>query len=396
MKNVLFIQFYIKEIDIIRGIKNLGLLNGFSDTYNFCKNIGDFVWVDQDNATNYIIPFSKGTVFISAFFIKNLVSATKWAKENPDIKFVVGGPVVLLRNDVSTLPNLFLERKSVEEYFNIPDFSNNWELDISYIKHITNKFDKIQFSYTIDSKCYWNKCTFCNYSIENNRKRKTIDFSFIDKISFDGIKHIRFNTPGLTKNYIEKIMNKIIPREDVIYNSLIRCDKPVYETLEYFLDKYKNTKAKFQFETGAEYPSNRILEHMQKGINVYDIRQTLSLLKRYENITNKVFFMTGWPYIIENDLFELLDFCEKVKTLDFIQLHRVFCFPDTAMHEMYKDRLYEKIYEGGYYRGYVIKLTEKELELSLKSEEALKKLTKVVSDYYCSLNHTYDKDGETP
>jgi hypothetical protein len=102
MGDTLFVQFFneIKET-------YFDLCNGFSDTYDLCKSKGDLYWTQHEadqtkwyldeTYTNRELPISSGTVYISAIYVNHLYQSYIWAREYPDIRFIVGGPVAAER-----------------------------------------------------------------------------------------------------------------------------------------------------------------------------------------------------------------------------------------------------------------------------------------------------------
>ena len=153
LKETVFIQFYGKTHS-----GWFDLCNGFSDTWQTCRSLGDFLWLPhlQDTTLWYTpkayqdvdLPFSKGVAYVSASYINHLYQAYTWALKYPGIRFIVGGPVAAERlarkgqwhpvhfKVEGKLPdNLILTGQSMESMFHGPDFSGSdfsdpWQLEL--------------------------------------------------------------------------------------------------------------------------------------------------------------------------------------------------------------------------------------------------------------------------
>jgi len=379
MNNIFFIQFYSKYHTC------LSLSNGFSDAYNYCKTLGSFLWVDDTKLNKFKIPIEEGTVYISSVYPNHLIQSIIWSKQYPNINFISGGPAISTNNnlDIDIPDNLKLTKKTVEDYFNIPTTSENWNLDITDIKDEAKKYNKILFSYTIDTSCYWKKCTFCNYHYVSNSINKKIELSPIDNIDFDGIKQVRLNTPSITSKQLKDIFKKITYKKNMIYDILMRCDKSIYTTLDYILKNIKGDIPNLKFRLGIEFPSNRMLNYMKKGFSVDDILNTIKILNKYKNIKIYTMFMVGWPILNRQDIDDLKYFSNEISdvTLEFISIHRTFCCINTELFDQYKDDIEKHSYVGNLYRGYFPKLNKKQLHLNKKAIDIIRTIkTKNLSE----------------
>lgn len=372
--NTLFIQFY-SEFKSTRKGTCFALCNGFSDTYDLCKNKGDFLWIDDSNLENsdYELPISKGTVYISSFYVAHLVQSHKWAKKYTDIKFVVGGPAVLSGVDYRTSrpSNLEFTTKSVEEYFNVPNFSSKWKLELSDIKEDLNKYDVLTFSYTLETLCYWSKCTFCNYHFRS-RIRKNVDLSYVNSINFDGVKQVRVNTPAITPAFMKKFFQNITYEKNVIYDFMMRCDEPVYTALETNLNGFDGIIPNMKVRFGIEFPSDKMLKFMKKGITVNNALKALSIANKFENVNFYTMYMVGWPNLDRDDINSLKYYVSKVPKTDSIIIFKTFYKFNTDLYDVYKDRIRRNVYEGDFYRGYFVDLIDDELKINMEARDLMK------------------------
>ena len=234
MGDTLFIQFYNKT----KG-PYFDLCNGFSDTYDLCKSKGDLYWTEHESDSkkwyldetysNRELPINKGTVYISAIYMNHLYQSYVWAKEYPNIRFLVGGPMAAERridvkgwnplyvtiDSYNMLPsNLEITGKSVEDWFEVLNFSGKWKLDVP---EFVPDDSKVYFSYTLDNGCYWAKCIFCNIALHASdlfRKRKDMKFEFRD-IEHNGTKIVRLNTGSITIPYIREVLPELPCRDDM-------------------------------------------------------------------------------------------------------------------------------------------------------------------------------------
>ena len=233
MGDTLFLQFYNQ----IKG-SYFDLCNGFSDTHDLCTSKGDFFWIqhevdssrwyDEEIYANRKLPIDRGTIYISAIYLNHLYQSYVWAREYPDIQFVVGGPVAAerscsdeawnpvyfqLAHDMSLPDNLKITGMSVEDWFHVSNFSGEWKL---MIPEDVGPTDPIYFSYTLDNRCYWSKCVYCNIALhagEHFRQRKELHFEF-ENVTHPGTKIVRLNTGSLTPAHIRKLLPTLPRRDD--------------------------------------------------------------------------------------------------------------------------------------------------------------------------------------
>lgn len=379
--NRLFLQFYKKE-------KNYYLLsNGFSDAYGYCKNIGDFIWVNSREMHNFTFPFKKGKVYISAMYLHHVVQADLWAREYQEIDFIVGGPAVQkIYDDYPKRENLNLVTSSVEDYFGIENFGYEWGLDLSNLKDELTNDNGIYFSYTIDSSCYWHNCKFCNYYFGESRTRNFSEVP-LERIDFSGIKHIRLNCPSLTQKHLTKLLPTFYFQNDIIYDFLIRCDPEVYTTLGNLLDKYKQVP-NLRVRLGIEYPTKRMLQFMNKGFTTEYIIEACKIISGRNNVFLCSNFILGWPNLTEEDITDLQSFFSKVPYFDSTVITRLVCFRDTFFHELFSQRKGYLSYEGNIYKGYYPKLKIEEIKINDRALEIIwNRPSTLKYDFYSSLKH---------
>lgn len=370
MSDTLFVQFYESKRPLNKSV--LFLNNGFSSAYDICKTKGDFYWVDINGDLK--LPITKGTVFASAFFISQLNTIIDWAIENPDIKFIVGGPAISTGGIkfIDAIPtNINFESVTVEEYFGKEPYSYPFRLVLSDpgLKNIDD--DLIVFTYTLDNSCYWGKCRFCNYYFEGS-KRKSMDFSFIDDIEFSGLKQVRINCPSLTPKLIKEFYSKVKYRDDVIYDMLLRCNNPEYLQLKEVYSNYKGEIPKTKIRLGVEFPSDRILRFIRKGFNMNEIYNMLDLLDSY-GIMIYTLFINGWPGLTQEDVDSLEQYKNRSPKAKMVAVFDLFCLADTYFHDFYIDRKPE-IIPNRIYNGYYPILTEDEIKMNAKSRKIFENL----------------------
>jgi hypothetical protein len=306
MKDIIFVQFYNQRKAYFTFT---GFCNGFSDTWNFCKTKGDMVWVkteeyDETKSQDFYYaeaPIKKGTMYVSCFFLSHLYQCYLWAKDLPQLKIIAGGPVIeLVTYNKSDIPkNLQLITKSVEEFFGLENFSQQWNLEIDSVPIDLN--NKISFSYTIDSFCYNGKCIFCDYNISKRRKRKIIDFNAFSKFQ-DYKKHLILYSPSLKPSSLDILFE--LPHGDKnTYFILLRPDKHLnkkFKQLGYIKDKLPILSVNI----GIDFLGNRMLNYINKNHTVEDAIETLQFLNE-NNIKTVVTTLLRWPVLTNDDIKEV-------------------------------------------------------------------------------------------
>ena len=394
MQDTLFLQFYNQ----IKG-SYYDLCNGYSDTYDLCLSKGDFYWTEHetdrslwhDDAT-YIdrkLPIEKGRIYISAIYSNHLYQAYMWAKIYPEIEFVVGGPVAAERmmtegkwNPIYievdkniTLPkNLTVTGKSVEDWFGVPNFSGEWKLDIP--NEIPGD-SKIYFSYTLDNRCYWKKCIYCNIALhaeEVFRERKRIDCEFAD-IEHAGMKIVRLNTGSITPKFLREVLPVLPNRPDLDYRLFIRSGAVETRALEDGLKKMNGNIPNLVLGFGMEFPSNRMLKYAGKGFTTNELLDFLHLSKDY-GLKINANFMLGWNNLIEDDVKELEAFMAAMPedAVTTAQIRWLLAHPFAEVHDTYKG---EPTWIGPFYEGFRVDVNDEQKALNRQALDIVKKYSRI-------------------
>lgn len=378
--NTIFLQFANKMR--IAGEDFLGLGNGFSDTFDLCNKYGDFVWFEQEHAKlsdksepwclQTSPPIKTGRIFASAINIVNLFQLYVWAKNYPGIDFIIGGPIVCSKAFVlkEELPrNMMLTDQTVEEFFGFPDFYFDWKLE-------PPKAERIAFAYTIDTSCYWGKCTFCGpHSLCRKRVRPKLNFEFRD-LDFNGGMHIRLNSPSFPPSKMVFLEN--LPEKDnICYNVLMRPSRAESERFASFL--LQNRRHRFVVGLGIEFPSNRMLSIMNKGITTYEMIEAINLL--CETSANVILTgILGFNSLEETDLTDLEFFYSQLPKKYKLILYKLKHVANKDIHATGEPE--NNIQIGPFYLGYTPKLDVKQIELNRLAEEIILKHASKVVNYY--------------
>lgn len=373
MKDTFFIQFYSK----IENTNRFELGNGFSDTYDFCKNKGDFLWINHQRSNQELENFGyssdfivkKGTVFVSTSYITQLYQVYLWALQNENVNFIVGGPVVssncfTLNRDLPK--NISLVNNSVEEYFGIPNFSYPWKLEVPN-SIPDNK--KIIFSYALENKCYWRRCKFCAYSKYKDgliyRRREKLGYKFVD-VKYNGKKEIRLGADAISLSHLKNFIPNLPYSEKILYRGFMRATKSELATLR----KTKNI-SNVRFTIGLEFPTERMWNYMDKGYNREDVLETLNFLS-----DNKVSIILGtimgWNNLINEDIKKLEEFMDELTIQDNCVLvdRTLFIYTNTQLDNNTYEKKVEVNY-GPFYIGFYPKLKQEQIELNHKARTVL-------------------------
>jgi len=388
MRDTLFLQFYNKTKSAY-----FDLCNGFSDTYDLCKSKGDFYWTEHeiDRTKWYLdetyenrgLPINEGTVYISAIYMNHLYQSYVWAKEYPNIRFIVGGPIAAERridkngwhpvyvkvDSYDMLPsNLEITGKSVEDWFEVPNFSGKWKVDVP---EFVPDDSRVYFSYTLDNGCYWRKCVFCNIALhakEAFRKRKHMKYEFED-MEHDGHKIVRLNTGSITTTYIREVLPELPRRNDIEYRLFVRPAKAENIALKDVLTEDGGIFPKLVLGFGMEFPTNRMLRYIGKGSNTDEVLEFLRLC--HENkIHINANFILGWDNLIEDDIRELENFMDSVpeNSITTFQMRWLLAHPYTKLHDTYKGKA---IKLGPFYEGFRTEISEKQMELNREAGDII-------------------------
>jgi hypothetical protein len=277
--------------------------NGFSHTWNSCKNMGDFIWIKHGEN----LPINKGRVFVSVWYKNDALEAERWARENPDLDVIIGGPL-LTHYEINIGKDLKNFRQIIKE-----DVENALSIETSdWNLNVLSGYDNIGYSFGIvrGIGCYWGKCYYCKY--HHTPVYRT--FKEIPIIEYPGHKYIWLHTFSISPRMIRDIYSNIPNRNDVSYMTYMRADDSILKSLQYAFNKTKAPLTNFLFDLGIEVPSNRMLKWMKKGSTVESYLKLIKFL--CENGCRLHFnLMTDWPNLLDEDVKNIESFLTKLSCI---------------------------------------------------------------------------------
>ena len=152
----------------------------------------------------------------------------------------------------------------------VPDFEDY--LNYSYLS------PKRILPYFITKKCYWGKCNFCDHdrTYDNNFRIKSRDQiyhelrTYVDKYD---VKIIDFIDSAMPPKLVDLICNIILDNNiNILWYGYIRADKAYTYDL---IRKMKKSGCVF-VQIGAESFSQSVLDSMNKGTKVADIKEVIT------------------------------------------------------------------------------------------------------------------------
>lgn len=343
----LFVQFYIPSFDKKRQ-KSLTLLcNGLSTVWDEAQPI----WINGicplPPETRKLFEESK-EIYVSVWYIPELSRIVKWARAWPEINFIIGGPIAPY---FSQAKELF--PKNVHMHYGLAEALFNRHYDLSKWK-ITAPSDVpgyIVYGYFLRETCYWNKCTFCGPGTHGfcfgEEDRWEVSLKPLETAP-EGVVYL--SSPSLAPSEL-CILKNIPLTNNKKYGFYIRAEECVYQVLKDILPQLTDPK-RFIFRIGVEFPSNRMLQKMNKGVTVKEIIQVVNLLEEYE-CRKTLFYIIGWQDLVKEDLIEaqryfetLLD-KEDVKTTHCIsQLKRYYAIPEKTINDTFRISYKEPLTSG--------------------------------------------------
>lgn len=165
-------------------------------------------------------------------------------------------------------------------------------------------FKKINLEFS--KGCYWGKCVYCCSSIKRYHVINVIEaVNRIENIIKEtGINVFAVLDDAVNLNFANKFATEIIKRKlNIEYHMYIRLEKELNDNL--FETLYESGLRSIFF--GLESASSRILNIMNKGIDINDVPRILKA-SHSAGIHNIVSFVLGFPFETEEDLIKTIRF----------------------------------------------------------------------------------------
>lgn len=210
--------------------------------------------------------------------------------------------VINLRNLDSqptvNLPYVSLARKSSKEFYPYswaeqpPDYGwIDWSLYLAPERRV---------NYSPSRGCFWNRCTFCDYGLNNDGPTAPSRFteadivvSHLKQLAAQNIKHVYFAVDAISPNFLNAFADCVIAEElDTQWSTQFFITQQFKAELIRKLAASGLRVASFGLESG----SSRVLERMGKGANrVEDVLQPAFASFNASEIGLQPLFFFGFP-----------------------------------------------------------------------------------------------------
>jgi len=280
-----FLQFYREEEYLYGNDIIVNFLNGLSHVWDQIKNEGEIIWRDVDDIETPPI-ITDGIIYASVWYTKSLRLLYSWAQQYPKLEIFICGPIVSYY-DLSLgkeLSNFHSIRENAEDVF-FNGVTSDWKLEIPN----TNKSIGYNVSLTNGTGCYWGKCNFCNIT-------KPLKYRTINKVPIidnDNLKFIWIHVYSMPPDLIKKLYPTFEDRKDVRYATYIRGDKYTAKALKETIPKLSVDPKYLGFNIGIEFPTNKMLKYMNKGVTVEEYLYFIRIAAEH-NIRLHFNFILGW------------------------------------------------------------------------------------------------------
>lgn len=288
-----FIAFYEKTYSVDRRIQVYHIYNGFS---SINKEI-QVRWLDANNIGEFVP--KNDAVFISCWFQEHHDIACLWASSYPHVKFVLGGCVYhsgWLRAKTKPFPkNVFITEQTLQEYFKLTE--TKWSLSFPF-----NDMP-LRYSFGTGAVCYWQKCSFCNPTTKGTCQKYDFDVKCLAAAP-NGF--IFLSNPSMSPAMLYNVLPEL-PTDNKKYAIYLRGGTEELQAI-------KNLNVdwtKLYFHIGVEYPSNRMLKIMNKGVTVKEYINMVNFLQSKE-ARLILFFITDWPDLLVKDLMPAKEFLHEI------------------------------------------------------------------------------------
>lgn len=299
-----FLQFYREESYLYGNEIFVNYLNGLSYVWDQLKEKGNLIWKHVDDETPIT---DKGIIYASVWYTKSLRLLHKWAIEYPDLQVYVCGPLVLhyglsIGKD---LPNFHVSNQNAEDLLCEGKISP-WNLEIPE----TQKPVGYSVSIVDGYGCYWGKCRYCK--ITGSLKYRHIDR--IPIIDTPDPKYIWIHAYSLPPSVLGTLYPEFENRYDIKYATYVRGDKYITDALRTVLPTLKVDPINLGFNVGIEFPSNSMLEYMDKGVTVEEYLDFIKLACD-NDIRLHFNFITGFKNTTEKHIKDVEDFLSNLSKI---------------------------------------------------------------------------------
>lgn len=162
--------------------------------------------------------------------------------------------------------------------------------------------------------CYWRKCAFCIHHKNFLGYRQRSIKNVIDELRFHskcGVKYFNFVDEMISAQRFEQIADEIIKEELNI--KYIGMAKPTKDFTYSIFKKMYDSGCRMML-WGVESANQRVLDLINKGTNVSDIKNALEDCAR-AGIKNHVFLIFGFPTETYDELMDTLRFVQDNKDI---------------------------------------------------------------------------------
>lgn len=292
----LFLQLWQYRSDRI-GERQAFLFNGMHYVWDEAQP----VWMELKHGCWDNIP-DADEIYVTANGYMTAVKMWEWAKRSPHQKFILGGPLVQMVTlcPIEKLPdNLILNSQMAETLFDKTPDPMNFKIVVPPEANA-----QLFYLFPYKTNCEWGKCKFCIEPKGEERKWSLKPLSDAPK------GFVCISGPNMT---VQDILDfRDVNTDGKVIRIALRAEERNLKALEE-LAKVQNPDH-FTLAIGVEFPSDRMLTLMRKGV-------TLDQYIKFLNGVNDLGFRFGmsfiqdWGCLVPSDLEDAKRFFEGIKNV---------------------------------------------------------------------------------
>jgi hypothetical protein len=181
----------------------------------------------------------------------------------------------------------------------------------------------LRYTFNNGSACYWQKCNFCIATARDGRSCENIKYDYENlKLAPEG--RVYLSNPSTPGPMLKQIL-PLLSTYKQFFTLFIRSGEKELKSLQSINVNW----TKFHFLIGIEFPSDRMLKIMNKGVTLDECRNMITFLQS-KKASFALYMIYDWPELTKKDVAEAKDFLSIVNKNTSYIYRPLYCVKDVG------------------------------------------------------------------